>query len=162
MKRTWKTKGAFALAGILMLGSGLTVCAEEVTPAGYHVYDVQEDQAQDTWYGISRGSYLKSGTAKLKKDDSTHAICTGNTLAQKSCDRVYVRIYLDQSDTGTGGWGTIDYWTGITNEDSVATASSGSYRVTKNKYYSVTGVHTVTEGDKVESTTTYSDALLFN
>ena len=61
----WRCKGALALSGLLLVGSSLTVCAEEVTPAGYHVYDVQESEASDTWYGISRGSYLQAGLTKV-------------------------------------------------------------------------------------------------
>ena len=53
--------------GILTVGISMPVSAEEYEPAGYHVYDVQEEEATDTWYGISRGDYLQAGIAKVKK-----------------------------------------------------------------------------------------------
>ena len=162
MKVILKTVGILVLAGTMMLGSSLCVFAEEVTPAGYHVYDVQEDEATDIWYGISRGTYLHSGISKLKEGDTGYAVCSGHTLAHTDCDRVYVRIYLDQSDNGTSGWGTIDYWTGETFNAGSASASSGSYQVDRDKFYSVTGVHSVTEGETTETTGTCTDAIHFD
>ena len=121
----WKKRGAVILAGILLLGSSLPVCAEETEPAGYHVYEVQENEASDTWYGIARGDYLQSGVSKVSKKDSTHAVASGSTFAHSDCERVYVRIYLDKSSTGTGGWGNVNYWTGTTKGGSTASVSSG-------------------------------------
>lgn len=163
----WKSGGVLVLAGLLILGSGLTVCAEETEePAGYHVYDVQEDEATDTWYGVGRGVYLKAGIAKLTEGDSPDiALCSGHTLAHVDCDRLYVRIYLDESDNGKDGWGTLDYWTGEKFNASTVSATSGPYKVTKNKYYSVTGAHSATMGQgkdaKTEATDTCTNALLF-
>lgn len=161
-----KRTAILAVAGILTLGSSLPVLAAEeevVEPAGYHVYDSTEDSETDTWYGIARGTYLKSGTSTITKNDSTHALCTGNTLAHIKADKVYVRIYLDKSDTAAyGSWGTVNYWTGTATNASMATVSSGSYTVTKNKYYRVTGAHSVTENGTTESTDTSTNAKLFN
>ena len=146
-----------------LLGSCLVVQAEELEPAGYHVYDVQENEASDTWYGISRGSYLQAGISKIKVGSSPqYAICSGTTFAHRPCDRVYVRIYLDQSDNGSSGWWTVNYWTDITYNNSTATARSGEYEITRDKYYSVQGSHSVTQGDTVEMTTTCTDALYFD
>lgn len=162
MRESRNIKGIFSLIGILLLGSSLTVHAEKITPPGYHVYDIQEEEVTDTWYGIARGDYLQSGISKLAKEDVGYARCSGSTLAHRDCDRVYVRIYLDQSDNGVDGWGTIDYWTGETFNDSTASAKSGVYEVERHKYYSVKGSHSVTEGGKVEETITCTDALKFN
>lgn len=162
MQKIWKRLGAFALTGTMLAGSSFSARAEEITPAGYHVYDVQENEVTDTWYGIARGNFLNSGIAKLLKDvEPGYAICSGTTTAHVDCDRVYVRIYLDQSDTGTGGWGTIDYWTGITYDDSVAMVDSDSYPVTRGKYYRVKGSHSVIKDDTVEATVTCTNALHF-
>lgn len=163
MKHAVRSAGTLLLMGTLMMGTGLSVCAEEVVePAGYHVYENTDDSATDTWYGIARGTYLKSGASSLTKQDSTHALCTGNTAAHSKCDRVYVRIYLDQSATATSGsWGTIDYWTGTAKNAGTATVSSGSYKVTKNQYYRVTGAHSATKGTTTESTNSCTDAILF-
>jgi len=161
MSMRWKAGSALVLAGIMLFGSSLAVCAEETEPAGYHVYDVQENEVTDTWYGTARGAYLKAGVSKLSEEDTTHVRCSGHTLAHMACDRVYVRIYLDQSDTGTGKWTTLDYWTGEEFNASMAHASSGPYKITKGKYYRATGVHSVTEDEYTETTTTCTDALKF-
>ncbi len=162
MKKSWKTMGTLTLAGTMLLGSSLIALAEEVNPAGYHVYDVQEDEVTDTWYGIAKGAYLHSGITKLKEYDIGYALGSGHTFAHTICDRVYVRIYLDQSATGTGNWGNVNYWTGVTYEDTLASVSSGSYKVDRDQYYSVQGSHSVTEGDLTESTYTCTDALHFD
>lgn len=161
-----KRTALLAVMGILTLGSSLPAMAadeEVIEPAGYHVYDSTEDSETDTWYGIARGTYLKSGDSSITKKDSTHALCTGNTAAHIKADKVYVRVYLDKSDSGKSGtWGTVNYWTGRASNASLATVSSGSYSVTKNKYYRVKGAHSVTEGSTTEATDTCTDAILFN
>ena len=164
MKHAVRSAGTLLLMGTLMMGTGFAACAEEVVePAGYHVYENTDDYASDTWYGIARGTYLKAGTSTITKEDSTHALGTGKTLTHSKCDRVYVRIYLDQSATATSGsWGTIDYWTGTAKNATAATVSSGSYKVTKNQYYRVTGAHSATKGTTTESTNSITSALLFN
>lgn len=165
MKKTWKTVGTLALAGTMLFGSSICVSAEEVNPAGYHVYDVQENEVTDTWYGIARGTYLHSGISKLKEGDTGYAVCSGYTLAHSDCDRVYIRIYLDKSvdgTTGTGSWGNVNYWTGEAFEAGYASAASGSYKVDRDYYYRVQGVHSVTEGELVEATNTCTNALFFD
>lgn len=164
MKHAVRSAGTLLLMGTLMMGTGFAACAEEmVEPAGYHVYDTTDDSATDTWYGIARGTYLKSGTSTISKIDSTHAAGTGKTLAHSKCDRVYVRIYLDQSSTGkSGSWGTLNYWTGTTTDATVATVSSGSYKVTKGQYYRMTGAHSVTENGYTEATDTTTNSLKFD
>ena len=161
-----KRAALLAVAGILTLGSSLPVLAadeEEIEPAGYHVYDSTEDSETDTWYGIARGTYLKSGDSSITKKDSTHVLCTGNTAAHIKADKVYVRVYLDKSDSGKSGtWGTVNYWTGTATNASMAHVSSGSYKVTKNKYYRATGAHSVTESGVTEATDTTTNSLLIN
>ena len=160
--RRWKAKSIFALVGLMSFGSSLTAFAEAEEPAGYHVYETQEDEASDTWYGIARGDYLQAAVAKLTHGKTGYAICSGITYAHRDSEELYVRIYLDQSDNGKNGWGTIDYWTGRAYNAGFATVSSGSYKITRDKYYSVKGVHSVFEGNIFETTTTCTDALYFD
>lgn len=151
------------MMSMALMGSCLNVSAEEIKPAGYHVYEIQDDQVSDTWYGIARGDYLQGAIAKLTKGSAAkYAICSGTTLAHRPCDRVYTRIYLDQSDNGSSGWWTVNYWTAITYDNSTSNAKSGEYEITRDQYYSVQGVHSVTEGDIVETTTTCTNALYFD
>lgn len=160
--RSWRSRGALALSGLLFLCSGLTVCAEETMPAGYHVYDVQEAEASDSWYAAGRSVHLLAGLSKIVQYDVGYAICDGYTLAQHDSDRVYLRIYLDQSDNGEDGWHTLDYWTDIVENGSVATTESDPYKVDRDKYYSVSGVHSVTQDGYTETTTTCTNALYFD
>ena len=165
MKHAVKSAGTLLLMGTLMMGTGFAVCAEEevVEPAGYHVYENTDDYASDTWYGIARGTYLKSGTCSLTKKDSTHAIAAGSTTAHSKCDKVYVRVYLDESSTGkSGSWGTVDYWTGTAYNATYATVTGDPYKITKNKYYRATGAHSATKGTTTEATDSTTSALLFN
>ena len=155
-------KIAIILAGvsILTVGMSVPVSAEEIEPAGYHVYDVQEDEATDTWYGIVRGDYLQAGIAKVKKGNASgYAYGSGATLAHRDCDHLYVRIYLDESKSGTDSWGTLNYWTGDAYNESMVTVVSGQYKVTKGDYYRVRGVHSVFQDDVVETTGTCTDAI---
>lgn len=159
----WKKRGYMALAGMIFLGSSLSVSAEEVTPAGYHVYEVADSEVSDTWYGVARGDYLQAGMSRLSEYDDNHAVCTGYTFAHFDCDRVYVRIYLDQSETAESGtWGNVDYWTDVTNGESTASVSSGAYKIDQGYYYRVQGAHSVTMGDVLEGTTTCTNALYFD
>ena len=159
---TWRQAGAVALSSLLLSCNVLPVCAEEVTPAGYHVYDVQESEASDTWYSIGRGVYLMSWLSKLTQGDKGYALCDGYTMAKFDCDTVCLRIYLDQSDDGKTMWHTLDYWTDIAENASVATTESGPYRVARDKYYSVKGAHSVIQDGNAEATTTCTDAVYFD
>lgn len=158
-----KKIGALITISTMLFGTCLSVSAEEIQPAGYHVYDIQEDQASDSWYGVSRGTYLQAGIAKIKKGSAAkYASCSGTTFAHQDCDRVFVRVYLDQSDNGTDGWWTVNYWTGENHNSSMAHVSVADYEITRGKYYSAQGSHSVTEGDVTEVTTTCTNALYFN
>ncbi len=160
--RRWKAKSMFALVGLMLAGSSLTVFAEAEEPAGYHVYETQDDETSDTWYGIARGDYLQAAVSKLTHGKTGYAICSGITYAHRDSEELYVRVYLDQSDNGKSGWGTIDYWTGRAYNAGFATVSSGSCKITRDKYYRVKGGHSVFQGDIVETTTTCTDALYFD
>lgn len=154
----FKKNGALILAGAMLLGSCLSVSAEETNPAGYHVYEVEEDSASDTWYGIGRGDILNTGSSKITKVDSTHVRVSGSTTAHRTCDRVYVRIYLDKSSNATS-WGNVDYWTTEKSNAAMASAESGSYKVPAGYYYRAQGAHSVTKGSDTEATNTGTDAL---
>lgn len=156
----WRKLGITVIMSTLLFASCLNVCAEEIEPAGYHIYDVQENQMSDSWYGISRGTQLQAAVSKISKGSAKkYVTCSGTTFAHRACDRVYVRIYLDQSDNGSSGWWTVNYWTGINYDNSTAHVSVVDYEITRNKYYSVKGSHSVTEGDTLEASTTCTNAL---
>lgn len=159
----YKKIGIIIAMCTMFLGSSLSVSAEEIEPAGYHVYDIQEEQASDIWYGTARGTYLRAAVSKiLKGSTAKYVSCSGTTFAHQASDRVFVRIYLDQSDNGTDGWWTVNYWTGESHNNSTAHVSTVDYQITRDKYYRVKGSHSVTEGETTEVTTTCTDALYFD
>lgn len=158
----WRRGGALALSGLLLSCGGLTVRAEETAPAGFHVYDVQETEVSDTWYAAARSSYLLAGIIKITQGDTGYALGEGHTLAQLDCDRVYACIALDQSDDGRTGWRTLDLWTNEEENSSMVTVVSGPYKITRDKYYRVTGAHSVTENGYTEATVTCTDAIFFD
>lgn len=158
MMHYWKRNSALILAGVLLLGSCLSVSAEETNPAGYHVYEVEEDYASDTWYGIARGDHLSTVNCKITKVDSTHVRVSGSTYAHHTCDDVRVRVYLDKSSDAKN-WNTLDYWTGITTNGTSASVQSEDYKVSTGYYYCARGSHSVTKGDDTETTYTGTNAL---
>ena len=158
-----KKIGAIAVMAITLSASCLSVSAEEIEPAGYHVYDVQEDQASDNWYGVARGDFLQAAVSKITKGSAAkYASCSGTTFAHQECDRVFVRVYLDQSNNGTNGWWTVNYWTGEDHNTSMVHASVADYEITRDNYYRAQGSHSVTEGETTEVTTTCTNALYFD
>jgi len=56
----------------------------------------------------------------------------------------------------------LNYWTANAYNNSVATVSSGDYKITKGDYYSVKGAHSVFQDGIVETTTTCTDAIPIN
>lgn len=154
----WKRYGALILSGALAMGSCLSVSAEENAPAGYHVYETEEDYSSDTWYGIARGDHLSTVNCSITKVDSTHVKVSGNTYAHHTCNRVYVRVYLDQS-TDAKNWSTLDYWTTINENATTAHVESESYKVPTGYYYCAQGAHSVTKGSVTEATDTGTNAI---
>ena len=154
----WRRNSALILAGVLLLGSCLSVSAEEIELAGYHVYEVEEDAVSDTWYGIGRGDILSTGSSKITKVNSTHVQVSGSTTAHRTCDRVYVRVYLDKSSDAKN-WGNLDYWTTEKSNAAMASVESESYEVPQNYYYRAQGAHSVTKGSTTEATNTCTNAL---
>ena len=73
-----------------------------------------------------------------------------------------MRVYLDQSNNGTNGWWTVNYWTGEDHNTSMVHASVADYEITRDNYYRAQGSHSVTEGETTEVTTTCTDALYFD
>jgi len=166
MRYSWKRTGVFVLAGTMLFGSSIAACAEELEeieePAGYHVYEVNENEATDTWYGVGRGDYLQAGIAKLLEGKPGYALGSGTTLSHFASDRLYVGIFLDESDTAKAGeWGTVDYWTKEDFDCSICMLQGDYYKAGKGKYYRVRGVHSATQDGITETTSTCTDALKF-
>ena len=133
--------------------------AEEITPPGYHIYTTTEDEVIDTWYGIARGTYLANGMSGLVEAGKGKVNVSGTTNAHSVCDKVKVGVYLDQSINGTSGYGTIaSYYYEAENARSCH-GSEADISVTSGWWYMVRGVHSVTEGSTIETTSTQTYAM---
>lgn len=133
--------------------------AEEITPPGYHVYTTTEDEVIDTWYGISKGTYLISGTVGLVEAGKAKVNVSGGTDARSICDKVKAGVYLDQSINGTTGYGTIGVYHYEAENARSCHGSEANISVTSGWWYMVRGVHSVTEGSTTETTDTQTYAM---
>ena len=137
----------------------LTSNAEEVTVPGYHEYVTTEDEVIDTWYGISRGTYLQSGTSGLKDAGKAKVSVSGTTNAHSVCDSVKVGVYLDESLDGGKNFGTIGSYYFEEKNTSSCHGSKANISVTSGRKYLVRGVHSVTEGSTTETSSTQTGVL---
>ena len=137
----------------------LTGHAEEITPPGYHVYTTTEDEVIDTWYGIAKGTYLESGTVGLVEAGKGKVNVSGATDAHSVCDKVKVGVYLDESENGRTGYGTIGSYYYSESNTSSCYGSKSNISVTSGWWYMVRGVHTVIEGSTTETTSTQTSGM---
>lgn len=145
------------MAGALCLGL-LAVPVQAEAIAGYHEKTATQEEVVDTWYAVSRGTYLGSGNVKIKRAGTAKVTISGGTQANSICDELYLALYLDES-SDNDDYGTIGvYHYSDTNNTSVS-GGQADIRVTSGYYYRARGVHTVTEGNVTETTDTCTDAL---
>lgn len=148
------------LLGICIWNSQMLISqAEEITPPGYHIYTTTEDEVIDTWYGIARGAYLESGTVGLVDAGKGKVNVSGTTNAHSVCDKVKAAVYLDESENGRSGYGTIGIYHYEAKNASYCHGSEYHVSVTSDWWYMVRGVHTVVEGSTIETTDTQTYAM---
>ena len=133
--------------------------AEEITPPGYHIYTTTEDEVIDTWYGIARGTYLANGMSGLVEAGKGKVNVSGTTNAHSVCDTVKVGVYLDESENGRTGYGTIGSYYYSESNTSSCYGSKSNISVTSGWWYMVRGVHTVVEGSTTETTSTQTSGM---
>ena len=156
-----KMSGVLCLLFMVCLWSvqGLTSYAEEVTVPGYHEYITTDNETIDTWYGITKGSYLQSGTVGLKNAGNARVNVSGTTNAHYVCDTVKVGVYLDESLDGGSSFGTIGIYHFEEKNTASCHGSKANISVTVGRWYCVRGVHSVTEGSTTETTSTQTKAM---
>ena len=159
-KRRILVAGMCLLLGVCIWNSqALTGRAEEISPPGYHVYTTTEDEVIDTWYGIARGTYLESGIVGLVEAGKGKVNVSGTTNAHSVCDKVKVGVYLDESENGTTGYGTVGSYYYEAKNALSCHGSEYKVSVTSGWWYMVRGVHTVIEGSTIETTSTQTYAM---
>lgn len=159
-KRRILVAGMCLLLGVCIWNSqALTGRAEEISPPGYHVYTTTEDEVIDTWYGIARGTYLESGIVGLVEAGKGKVNVSGTTNAHSVCDKVKVGVYLDESENGTTGYGTVGSYYYEAKNALSCHGSEYKVSVTSGWWYMVRGVHTVIEGSTIETTDTQTSGM---
>ena len=159
MKRACLAMVCLLCAICIWNSQGLISHAEKIAPPGYHVYTTTENEVIDTWYGISRGTYLISGTVGLVESGKAKVNVSGGTDARSICDKVKAGVYLDQSINGTTGYGTIGVYHYEAENARSCHGSEANISVTSGWWYMVRGVHSVTEGSTTETTDTQTYAM---
>ena len=152
----------FLLVGCLWNSQTLVSKAEGTTGdslAGYHEIVTTENESIDTWYAVARGTYLQSGTTGLIRAGKAKMTVSGTTNAHSVCDKVKAAVYLDESSNGGNSFGTIGSYYFEERETSSCHGSKANISVTSGWKYHVRGVHSVIEGDVVETTSTSTGVL---
>ena len=159
LKKILLAVGCFAFSVCLWGAQGMDIHAEEVKLPGYHVYTTTETETIDAWYGIAKGTYLESGTVGLKSAGKGKVNVSGTTSARSICDKVKVAVYLDESVNGDTDYGTIGVYHYSEENTTSCYGSKSNISVTSGWWYSVRGVHSVTEGSVTETTDTQTKAM---
>ena len=139
---------------------GLNCFAQEATyPRASHVYTTTDDFASDEWSVDQRGAYLGSGTSTIARADSTHINISGFTTCTRTCDKVILTLYVEQSSSYATGYSTYKTYH-YTAEDVYELAKAVSnIKVDKGYYYRVAGVHSVTHNGVTETNNSVTDPI---
>lgn len=159
MKRLAIAVMSFVMMACLWNTRALISQAEETTVPGYHEHVTTEDEAIDKWYGITRGTYLQSGTSGIVKAGKGKVSVSGTTNAHVTCDKVKVGVYLDESDDGGKSFGTIGVYHFERENASTCYGNQTNIPVTSGWWYCARGVHSVTEGSTTETTSTHTASI---
>lgn len=94
-----------------------------------------EESAEDIWQNVARGSILNQGIAKISDIGNRTVNIYGATLANITCNKLIVKLTLQQYD---GGW--INYCTyGDTATNASSMSRSYNVKVAGGHYYRVKG-----------------------
>lgn len=159
IKKAYSILGSLVLVGTLWLPVELQARAEDVIVPGYHEYTETENEMIDNWYGIARGTYLKSGTSGIKIAAKGKVNISGTTTAHSVCDEVRVSIHLDESSDGGNSFEQIGSYYFSENNTSSCHGSKANISVTSGWYYMTRAGHSVTKGSSTEMSTTQTKAM---
>lgn len=150
---------SLGLMVILWMPAGFCVNAEELSVPVVHEYTTTEEEAIDSWFAISRGTYLREGICTVKRAGTGKVSVSGTTNAHSVCDKVRVSVYLDESSNGGSSFGQIGSYYFSESEASSCHGSQTNISVTSGWMYCARAGHSVTEGSTTESTTSNTNAI---
>ena len=118
------------------------------------------DSAFSPNYGISpHGDYLAEGGCSISRADKDIASVGGYTLAYRTCDELYLGLYVDQlGENGT--WHTV-WHKEVTGNDAYSLSYSINIFVEKGYYYRIRAGHIARFGTIMESNVSITDGIYF-
>lgn len=144
-----------------VIGTMLTCTAVPTTVYGSSILDKMEETTKDyaevIGYPIMRASCLSVGTGKISKLSSNSISIYGMTQCYKTCDNVYLSLYLERKVNGY--YSTYKSWDYSTN-NATNLNKSLVVSVPSGYYYRVRTYHAASDGgsDK-ESVTNLSSGI---
>ena len=152
---------SLVLSVLLSVGCfGVNTFAQEATyPRASHVYTTTDDFASDEWTVDQRGAYLGNGTSTIVLADSTHINISGATTCTRTCDKVILTLYVEQSSSYATGYSTYKTYH-YTAEDVYQLAKGiSNIKVDSGYYYRVKGVHSVTHNGVTETNNSVTNPI---
>lgn len=115
--------------------------------------------------GVSRGNYISLAGVEIGNLGNGYVEVISNTVAHADCDRIKMKVYLDQYDEATDTWKNIKTFNYDVSSEDVggglhALNESEKVKVTKGKYYRARGSHYVYSGGKSEGFSSATDGIL--
>ena len=106
-----------------------------------------EESAEAIWQNVARGSLLNQGIGKISDIGNRTVNIYGATLAHRTCDKLIVKLTLQQYD---GGW--VNYATyGDTATNAASMSRSYNVKVKGGYYYRVKAACVAMKGSTSES-----------
>ena len=150
IKQLKKSTVAMLALSLFLVVSSVSASAAGLEDLGKEVDGsilTNEESAEDIWQNIARGNILDQGIAKITNIGNRTVNIYGATLAYVTCDKLTLKLTLQQYD---GGW--VNY---ATREASVTNASSMSrsynVKVAGGYYYRVKAACVAQKGSTYES-----------
>lgn len=130
-----------SLAAMLVLSLFLTVSSVSASASGLEDLGKEvdgsiltnEESAEAIWQNVARGSILNQGIAQISNIGNRTVNIYGATLAHQTCNKLIVKLTLQQYD---GGW--VNYGTyGDTATNAASMSRSYNVKVAGGHYYRV-------------------------
>ncbi len=150
IKKLKKIVVAMLVLSLFLTVSSTSALADGLEDLGKEVEGsilTNEESAEAVWQNVARGSLLDQGIAKITNVGNRTVNIYGATLAYKTCDKLIVKLTLQQYD---GGW--VNYATyGDTATNAASMSRSYNVKVKGGYYYRVKGACVAMKGSTSES-----------
>ena len=150
IRKLKKSIVAMLVLSVFLTVSSISVSADGLEDLGKEVDGsilTNEESAEAIWQNVARGSLLDQGIAKITNIGNRTVNIYGATLAYKTCDKLIVKLTLQQYD---GGW--VNYGTyGDTATNAASMSRSYNVKVAGGYYYRVKAACVVKKSGNSES-----------